>query len=392
MSAFDPSISSINSTKVFFATGTPLYSVTGQVSRRPDRRSDSVASRRLVVVQSTRLWTEFRVVQQCAVGSGTSAVPVPRRARSPVDPKASPADAPGRHRGRRRRTGLVYPGRGTRHCAGNTVGSTAEPQPRRGRRHGLLRDRRDRLHRAVPDRRAAQARGHDLRAVPGQLAGQAGRAARPARHRRQAASSPSSATCPRSGSASTPTRSSGSTARSSTSSTSPRSTTSPPTRDSQRVANVEGTRHAVQLAEAVHAGHFHLVSSIAAAGLYRGTFTEDMFDEADDVEHNPYYLDQARVRGGRPQRVPRAVAGLPARRSSSVIPRPARSTRSTARTTSSAPSSGCAALCRRGSAASASRAARSTSCRSTSSPRRWTTSPTSPASTGRRSTSPTPSR
>ena len=59
--------------------------------------------------------------------------------------------------------------------------------------------------------------------------------------------------------------------------------------DSQRVANVEGTRHAVQLAEALHAGHFHLASSIAAAGLYRGTFTEDMFDEAEDVEHNPYY-------------------------------------------------------------------------------------------------------
>ena len=59
--------------------------------------------------------------------------------------------------------------------------------------------------------------------------------------------------------------------------------------DSQRVANVEGTRHAVQLAEALHAEHFHLASSIAAAGLYRGTFTEDMFDEAEDVEHNPYY-------------------------------------------------------------------------------------------------------
>jgi NAD(P)-dependent dehydrogenase (short-subunit alcohol dehydrogenase family) len=59
--------------------------------------------------------------------------------------------------------------------------------------------------------------------------------------------------------------------------------------DSQRVANVEGTRHAVQLAEALHVGHFHLASSIAAAGLYRGTFTEDMFDEAEDVEHNAYY-------------------------------------------------------------------------------------------------------
>ncbi|MDT4938208.1 MAG: hypothetical protein QOG80_1879 [Pseudonocardiales bacterium] len=59
--------------------------------------------------------------------------------------------------------------------------------------------------------------------------------------------------------------------------------------DSQHVANVEGTRHALHLAEAVHAGHFHMVSSIAAAGLYKGTFTEDMFDEAVDVEHNPYY-------------------------------------------------------------------------------------------------------
>ncbi|MGI8679236.1 MAG: SDR family oxidoreductase [Jatrophihabitans sp.] len=40
----------------------------------------------------------------------------------------------------------------------------------------------------------------------------------------------------------------------------------------------------------MHAGHFHHVSSIAAAGLYKGFFTEDMFDEAQDVEHNPYYL------------------------------------------------------------------------------------------------------
>ena len=59
--------------------------------------------------------------------------------------------------------------------------------------------------------------------------------------------------------------------------------------DSQRVANVEGTRHALQLAEAVHAGHFHQVSSIAAAGLYKGKWTEDMFDEAVDVDNNPYY-------------------------------------------------------------------------------------------------------
>src|ERR1700759_225743 len=59
--------------------------------------------------------------------------------------------------------------------------------------------------------------------------------------------------------------------------------------DSQRVANVEGTRHAVELADAVHAEHFHQVSSLAAAGLYDGVFTEDMFDEATDVDNNPYY-------------------------------------------------------------------------------------------------------
>jgi thioester reductase-like protein len=53
--------------------------------------------------------------------------------------------------------------------------------------------------------------------------------------------------------------------------------------DSQFKANVEGTRHALQLAETIGARHFHQASSIAAAGLYRGVFTEDMFDEAQDV-------------------------------------------------------------------------------------------------------------
>jgi len=60
--------------------------------------------------------------------------------------------------------------------------------------------------------------------------------------------------------------------------------------DTQQRANVDGTRHALQLADAVGAQHFHHMSSIAAAGLYRGVFTEDMFDEAEDVGHNAYYL------------------------------------------------------------------------------------------------------
>jgi NAD(P)-dependent dehydrogenase (short-subunit alcohol dehydrogenase family) len=59
--------------------------------------------------------------------------------------------------------------------------------------------------------------------------------------------------------------------------------------ESQRVANVEGTREAVKLAEAIDAKHFHMVSSIAAAGLYKGTFTEDMFDEAEKVDNHPYF-------------------------------------------------------------------------------------------------------
>ncbi len=59
--------------------------------------------------------------------------------------------------------------------------------------------------------------------------------------------------------------------------------------ESQRVANVEGTREAVKLANELEVEHFHMVSSIAAAGLYKGTFTEDMFDEAHDVENHPYF-------------------------------------------------------------------------------------------------------
>jgi NAD(P)-dependent dehydrogenase (short-subunit alcohol dehydrogenase family) len=59
--------------------------------------------------------------------------------------------------------------------------------------------------------------------------------------------------------------------------------------DAQYVANVEGTRHAVELAGALDAGCFHHVSSIAAAGLYRGIWTEDMFDEAERLDNNPYF-------------------------------------------------------------------------------------------------------
>ncbi|HEY6771616.1 MAG TPA: SDR family oxidoreductase [Solirubrobacterales bacterium] len=59
--------------------------------------------------------------------------------------------------------------------------------------------------------------------------------------------------------------------------------------ESQRIANVEGTREAVRLAEELEAKRFHMVSSIAAAGLYKGTFTEDMFEEAEKLDNHPYF-------------------------------------------------------------------------------------------------------
>jgi NAD(P)-dependent dehydrogenase (short-subunit alcohol dehydrogenase family) len=58
--------------------------------------------------------------------------------------------------------------------------------------------------------------------------------------------------------------------------------------ESQIEANVVGTRNALQLAEQIKAGCFHHTSSIAVAGLYPGVFREDMFDEAEDLDH-PYF-------------------------------------------------------------------------------------------------------
>ncbi len=58
--------------------------------------------------------------------------------------------------------------------------------------------------------------------------------------------------------------------------------------DEQMAANVDGTSHAVHLAEAIKAKCFHHVSSIAAAGMYPGVFREDMFEEAEELDH-PYF-------------------------------------------------------------------------------------------------------
>ena len=92
---------------------------------------------------------------------------------------------------------------------------------------------------------------------------------------------------------------------------------------------------------------FHHVSSIAAAGLYDGVFREDMFEEAEDLDH-PYFRtkhdSEAVVRREckRPFRIyrPGFVVGDTAR--------PASSTRSTAPTTSSRRSRRCGRCCRRG--------------------------------------------
>jgi thioester reductase-like protein len=54
------------------------------------------------------------------------------------------------------------------------------------------------------------------------------------------------------------------------------------------VVNVGGTTHAVELARSLEAGCLHHVSSIAVAGSYRGTFTEEMFDEGQKLP-SPYH-------------------------------------------------------------------------------------------------------
>src|SRR4051812_9091924 len=58
--------------------------------------------------------------------------------------------------------------------------------------------------------------------------------------------------------------------------------------EAQVAVNIEGTRNMVEFAKAIDAGHVHHVSSIAAAGLYEGVFREDMFEEAENLDH-PYF-------------------------------------------------------------------------------------------------------
>ena len=86
--------------------------------------------------------------------------------------------------------------------------------------------------------------------------------------------------------------------------------------EEQQAGNIDGTRNTVQLANAIKAGKFHHVSSIAAAGLYEGVWREDMFDEAENLDH-PYFATKhdsegiARKESAMPWRVyrPGLVAG-----------------------------------------------------------------------------------
>ena len=143
--------------------------------------------------------------------------------------------------------------------------------------------------------------------------------------------------------------------------------------EEQQAANVDGTRHAVRASRTRSTpACFHHVSSIAAAGLYDGVFREDMFEEAEDLDH-PYFRTKHDSEG-------RRAAANASVRSASTAPgfvvgdsqdrlhrqdrRPLLLLQDRSRR--------CAACCRRGCRWSASRAGASTSCRSTSSPTRST--------------------
>ncbi|HEY2877214.1 SDR family oxidoreductase [Nocardioides sp.] len=58
--------------------------------------------------------------------------------------------------------------------------------------------------------------------------------------------------------------------------------------EANQAMNVDGTRHAIELAEALEVGRFHQVSSVAIAGEYDGPFDESMFDESQALT-SPYH-------------------------------------------------------------------------------------------------------
>jgi thioester reductase-like protein len=156
-----------------------------------------------------------------------------------------------------------------------------------------------------------------------------------------------------------------------------------------RIANVEGTRHAVELANVIGAGRFHHTSSIAAAGLHRGLFREDMFDDGQKLDH-PYHRTKfeaeklARTQTKMPWRVyrPSIVVGDSRTGEMDKIDGPYYFFTAIKMARHYLPA---------GSRWSGRSSATRTSSRSTTSRPRWITSPTCPSLMGRRFTSATPS-
>ncbi|WP_031467833.1 SDR family oxidoreductase [Sciscionella sediminilitoris] len=58
--------------------------------------------------------------------------------------------------------------------------------------------------------------------------------------------------------------------------------------EDNQLANVDGTKHLLELAAAIEAGRVHHISSIAVAGDHAGKFTEDMFDVGQSLP-SPYH-------------------------------------------------------------------------------------------------------
>lgn len=75
--------------------------------------------------------------------------------------------------------------------------------------------------------------------------------------------------------------------------------------EANHLANVEGTQHAIQLANTIKVGCLHHVSSIAVAGLYRGIFGEEMFDQGQELDH-PYHRTKFEA-----ERLVRTAASVP---------------------------------------------------------------------------------
>ena len=162
--------------------------------------------------------------------------------------------------------------------------------------------------------------------------------------------------------------------------------------EAQEVANVEGTRHAIELAGALEAG----LLPPGQLDRRRRPLPRRLDARTCSTRPNGSTTTPTSAPSTSPSGWSATSASGPGastgRGSSSATRAPARSTRSTGPTTSSRRCSGCGGCCRPGCRRSGSKAARSTSSRSTTSPRRSTTSPTSRGSTAAPSTSPTPTR